>query len=327
MPKVLASSSRSSGIKAALSCPTCDYVALSSDSLAVHRALKHMFKSYFYCCECNESFEEKAEVIQHIICEHLSVLMDNNEGGGDGVSDSSGNRRRQKRRRQESEYEAAYEDDGDEMGFGGEENNYDDDDFDAPAVQWSEGDDPISVKARLDQVSNGMDLRNELGFGTSQNGRFVCFICGKKVRSKHNYIVHVNETHYDGELFRCAHCSQNFQRLKGMQKHVRTAHPGKDEADNFVCSHCGKLMSAKGVLKRHIMDAHMKIKRHQCPYCVYSATQKSSLQTHLKAKHKHEVKQEQEEEEGEEYYAEEEEEDAIAESGAVHHFLESSDML
>ena len=123
-----------------------------------------------------------------------------------------------------------------------------------------------------------------------------------------------------GELFQCSTCHQNFQRLKNMQKHVRTAHPGKDEADNFVCSHCGKLMSAKGVLKRHIMDAHMKIKRHHCNYCPYSATQKSSLQTHLNSKHKKKavVKQEQEEASEEMYYPEEEDEDGIASQQGTH---------
>ncbi|XP_018023157.1 longitudinals lacking protein, isoforms F/I/K/T isoform X29 [Hyalella azteca] len=62
--------------------------------------------------------------------------------------------------------------------------------------------------------------------------------------------------------------------------HLRPNNPSR----RYACPVCGREFADKKDFRRHYM-IHTGEKPHSCPYCPYSARQKSSLKSHLAAKH------------------------------------------
>jgi len=84
----------------------------------------------------------------------------------------------------------------------------------------------------------------------------------------------------------CDECDQTFPFPSHLSVHKQTVHRG---IKTFKCDQCGHVSGRRGDLNKHIRTVHdrdLALQRgYKCPYCEYSATQRSNFKSHLHRKH------------------------------------------
>jgi hypothetical protein len=61
---------------------------------------------------------------------------------------------------------------------------------------------------------------------------------------------------------------------------------GMAALESHHCHKCGKVYSRKGNLQRHLSWECGKEPHQQCPYCPYATNRKTSVQEHIRRRHK-----------------------------------------
>ena len=111
----------------------------------------------------------------------------------------------------------------------------------------------------------------------TQHKTFVCDVCGKRFKYKHNLRKHMN-THTTAPPYVCPTCGKGvFGCIEDhKQSHLKT----KDH----ICSKCGNAFKFKRNLKRHGNSCSgPKLNAHVCSTCGKIFTRKCLLTEHLRA--------------------------------------------
>jgi len=84
----------------------------------------------------------------------------------------------------------------------------------------------------------------------------------------------------------CDECDQTFPFPSHLSVHKQTVHRG---IKTFNCDRCSHVSGRRGDLNKHVRTVHERDlalqKGYKCPYCEYSATQRSNFKSHLHRKH------------------------------------------
>ncbi|XP_019620769.1 PREDICTED: zinc finger protein 37-like [Branchiostoma belcheri] len=152
-------------------------------------------------------------------------------------------------------------------------------------------------------------LKKEKRVVTRKQKQYVCSTCDYVTLSKKCLVVHIRK-HTGEKPFTCSECSYAGTSSSALVKH-RARHRDQEEKPykctqcdyaaaaknslqchmgskhgvfNFMCEVCGFRFGTLGNLNRHVAT-HSNVRRFKCPHCDYAAAEKTTLTSHIKAKH------------------------------------------
>ena len=143
----------------------------------------------------------------------------------------------------------------------------------------------------------------------SEEAKFTCGFCGKKLRSRSGLDQHLNvhtgikpfkcevpncgktfvcnanltkhaRVHSDEKPYVCEVCEQGFKRNQSRKDHMANKH-GKGVVKKYECEVCGRTFSQKVHMKQHV-NVHIDAKPHKCSYdsCNKAFSNRSNLIKH-----------------------------------------------
>ncbi|KAK2726885.1 hypothetical protein QYM36_007660, partial [Artemia franciscana] len=117
----------------------------------------------------------------------------------------------------------------------------------------------------------------------SEDGKFACNVCGKRLKSKQTLNTHML-LHKEDTASECPDCSRVFSTKAELKSHRSLEHE-KDK--RFVCpvSECQKRFKTRVALKGH-ETLHTGEKPYKCPICPKEIRAQSNFYTHLKVHRK-----------------------------------------
>ena len=106
---------------------------------------------------------------------------------------------------------------------------------------------------------------------------FVCWHCTKSFNKVHGLEVHVRRSH-PGLLrpFQCKLCGKTFVHKISLEQHSAITHAS---CKSFECRQCGKTFKRSSTLSTHML-IHSNIRPYACAYCVKRFHQKSDMKKH-----------------------------------------------
>ncbi|XP_015834122.2 zinc finger protein ZFP2 isoform X8 [Tribolium castaneum] len=110
----------------------------------------------------------------------------------------------------------------------------------------------------------------------SGEGKFVCDVCGKRMRTRYNWISHM-KVHSGQKDYVCEVCGKAFSTMVILTNHSRV-HTGEKP---FQCNICNKKFTQSGSLDNH-KKIHSGEKKIVCEVCDKAFTTNSALRTHLR---------------------------------------------
>ncbi|XP_037525819.1 zinc finger protein 2-like [Rhipicephalus sanguineus] len=122
-----------------------------------------------------------------------------------------------------------------------------------------------------------LDQHSQTSHKEKREGKHQCSYCPYTSYNKTNITRH--EWTHTGECpFACDICQKAFRRADGLKAHMRTHAAEKP----FECSECSQRFYGSPNLRRHKKLAHSEdARKHACPYCDKTYSQKVNLQNHL----------------------------------------------
>ena len=146
----------------------------------------------------------------------------------------------------------------------------------------------FNVKGAIEkEVVNGLEKEDILESGQS----FSCNNCEKSFQTKRTFRDHKRYNH--GPFATCSNCSKVFEGKMQLSNHVRYNHSPKLL---LSCALCGKKFSRKNDLKRHIVPCAQgkgrkfwQDPKFTCEMCSQGFVSESSLDQHVRRKHKAEL--------------------------------------
>ncbi|RZF39415.1 hypothetical protein LSTR_LSTR000936 [Laodelphax striatellus] len=111
--------------------------------------------------------------------------------------------------------------------------------------------------------------------------KYFCDKCGKVYLHKTSVAAHQRYECGQFPKFECPHCQRKFHQ----RAQILISAMGQ-LTQRFVCSQCSRSYKNKGTLVSHQRFECGKSPQFQCPYCDRALSQKSSLKTHIIARHK-----------------------------------------
>ncbi|XP_055685229.1 transcription factor grauzone-like isoform X2 [Lutzomyia longipalpis] len=110
--------------------------------------------------------------------------------------------------------------------------------------------------------------------------RLICDICGKGIKGRHQYKIHVDSHKKGVGDFSCPICEKKFKQKRLMvDHHARHNVEGKI----YKCDICGKISPNERALKNHIKLVHLQERLHQCTLCDRAFKVKVALREHMAA--------------------------------------------
>ncbi|XP_023715624.1 zinc finger protein 2 isoform X1 [Cryptotermes secundus] len=122
--------------------------------------------------------------------------------------------------------------------------------------------------------SRGVLHTNTNPVTNSNNMRFVCPICGKKISTKGNLKVHL-ETHRPKGKYGCDICGRVFKTQSNLYRH-KDYHGGIQ----FPCVVCGRVYPTNSTLRAHSIT-HSDLRPHACPLCDKTFKRNQDLKFHI----------------------------------------------
>ncbi|XP_063836972.1 zinc finger protein 43-like isoform X19 [Ostrinia nubilalis] len=136
----------------------------------------------------------------------------------------------------------------------------------------------------LDYCSKIMHMVNVHGVKVPE---YRCKLCPKVYLVSTKLNCHMKKSHFQTKKYQCDICQKEFSAPHTLKEHS-VCHTGER---NFECQVCKKRYSRKKILVEH-MRIHNDDRRFTCQYCGMAFLQKCSMKSHIKARHRNEVKEE-----------------------------------
>ena len=108
--------------------------------------------------------------------------------------------------------------------------------------------------------------------------KYDCDICGKEYPRKEHVEGHKNRDHF-GIKFPCPKCDYKATVMASLKTHIKSKHEGKRS------SQCDYNAFDKQTLLRHVNVIHLNIKLFQCDSCDFKASQRGTVNSHVKRNH------------------------------------------
>ncbi|KAL1453337.1 hypothetical protein WDU94_007481 [Cyamophila willieti] len=116
-----------------------------------------------------------------------------------------------------------------------------------------------------------------------ESDMYTCHNCSKEFSNKTKLMAHMKILH-NGKKYTCAHCLKSFPYRSTLLYHLKKYHEGIQ----FQCAHCSKLCYTKQCMSKHIFSHHKAYSsvRIQCHLCTNNFTKESTLENHIRKRHK-----------------------------------------
>ena len=181
-------------------------------------------------------------------------------------------------------------------------------------------DDILSKNSELidPKIETKEDVKN-VGFATTNDGKYSCKHCDKKLSTKNGMMHHIDAIHngngvqlscdqcghqsttpgnlrrhiqikHEGVKFQCDQCLFQANRKDRLKEHVNNTHSASLKSllsaatECYSCKYCDKKLSTKAGIQQHVQKAHNESK-FPCDQCSHQASSTSNLRRHIKVKH------------------------------------------
>ena len=122
----------------------------------------------------------------------------------------------------------------------------------------------------------------------TRENRNICDICGVKIGSWKNFLLHVEKHMRIGStqkaFYLCQLCGKGFGHKQTLDCHIRYLHTGERP---YKCDfeNCDKAFISSAKAKKHKETVHLNLRRYQCKDCPLSFKTKGALSVHRHYKH------------------------------------------
>ena len=235
-------------------CDICDFQAVNTKTLAMHKKLQHQPEA---TCElCHKTFKSQVTLKKHHREIHLNKKRkDNNVATCDlcGFKDSYDKLRHHLKNQHP-------------------------------------GHKPFQCSTCQVSFPLKYDLRKHEKFKCMSHPNYqppMCDICGKTFANKMSYNNHMNFVHNventDHSLI-CDVCGKSFLRQSALNDHMKLVHANQETSRDFMCDKCGKGFANLLQLKHHIL-VHHKQRFFICTICEKIMSYKQKLKEHMIDEH------------------------------------------
>ncbi|XP_066265798.1 zinc finger protein 665-like [Branchiostoma lanceolatum] len=110
----------------------------------------------------------------------------------------------------------------------------------------------------------------------------LCDQCGYRTTDAYALKLHMNK-HTGEKPYKCARCTAAYTNSKGLERHVKSSHPGQN---CYKCDHCSHLAESLTLLHEH-KKVHKAAHAHKCPVksCTFSSDDRVEFFDHLSKRH------------------------------------------
>ncbi|KAK4884706.1 hypothetical protein RN001_000977 [Aquatica leii] len=223
-------------------CLLCEKLFFTQTSLERHKSIEHSTGNIWSCPECNDTFEERTLLLEHMQTHPLTKVF------------SCRQCNREFTRKYHLDRHVA------QTGCDGTPRNQ----FQCQVCQ--------KIFSRKDNLRD--HLRGHAG-ETKQKKLIECQYCQKSFRGTAMLVMHLR-THTGERPYACDLCPKRFPSSGAMKKH-RRMHTGEKP---YECPKCSNKFAAKETLNRHIRT-HTGDRPHACQFCGKSFIQATQLRAHI----------------------------------------------
>ena len=158
---------------------------------------------------------------------------------------------------------------------------------------------PVNENTRCDKWNKQLsskddlrDLRNQTLNNPSDEKRFDCDYCEKRLSSKFALQTHMLRKHDDKRFakYSCNFCEKKFLAKYYHDEHLLSHESYDTVNEHFRCDQCEKRYLTKNALKKHISIVHDKTKNFKCDICGKAFNRKHHMKGHMKTVHSDEKK-------------------------------------
>ena len=144
-----------------------------------------------------------------------------------------------------------------------------------------------SKRKPVEGIKNDNIIIKSMKSRTREN-RNICDICGVKIGSWKNFLLHVEKHMRIGStqkgFYLCQLCGKGFGHKQTLDCHIRYLHTGERP---YKCDfeNCDKAFISPAKAKKHKETVHLNLRRYQCKDCPLSFKTKGALSVHRHYKH------------------------------------------
>ena len=144
-----------------------------------------------------------------------------------------------------------------------------------------------SKRKPVEGIKNDNIIIKRMKSRTREN-RNICDICGVKIGSWKNFLLHVEKHMRIGStqkgFYLCQLCGKGFGHKQTLDCHIRYLHTGERP---YKCDfeNCDKAFISPAKAKKHKETVHLNLRRYQCKDCPLSFKTKGALSVHRHYKH------------------------------------------
>lgn len=265
-----------------LRCEDCDFTFSSAESYKSHK--KRMHSGSYKCSKCEEQFETKTNLRQHLAIGHVDVLYkcrfcdyitgDDRKLRNHKIKDHEKqvfycgecNHRTHAKKFLKNHYRNKHNKELGEFKFEQESHVTNYAILQCPSCGY--------------ETENHSDLRKHKSIHpTSVRHKYICQECGRDFLSKDGFRNHQDSIHYK-KTYKCSKCKYLARTEARLRYHADKKH--KDEA--YQCNICNNKLATKQHLRTHIKVVHSEPK-FVCETCDFKSKTKNGLKWHVEGVH------------------------------------------